>query len=216
MNFSTQKESQINNLPRIAVVTLLHALLFAALLNQENIKKAISPPPVITVEPKPEPPIEKEKDPEVKNTALPKLPDIPLPLVESDPKQTITLPKKDNKTDGGAHETDKGGYEDGGGEVTLPTRQPIHIAAVANASGCEKPTYPAASLRNGEEGIVTLSMLIGTDGRVLDARLEKSSGFRALDKAAQLGLSLCQFKPASTDGIAEKSWTKIQYAWKID
>jgi protein TonB len=37
-----------------------------------------------------------------------------------------------------------------------------------------------------------------------------------LDRAAVAGLSLCKFKPASTDGIAEKAWAKMQYTWSID
>ena len=81
---------------------------------------------------------------------------------------------------------------------------------------CEKPAYPISSLRLAEEGIVNLAMLIGPDGRVLESRVEKSSGSRALDRAAIEGLSLCKFKPGTVDGIAEKSWAKLQYAWTIN
>nr|WP_315482864.1 TonB family protein [uncultured Undibacterium sp.] len=95
-------------------------------------------------------------------------------------------------------------------------RTPIHIAAQVDSNACEKPDYPASSIRSGEEGTVNLAMLIGPDGRVLESKVEKSSGSRALDKAAIQGLSLCKFKPGSVDGVPEKSWAKLQYVWTIN
>ncbi|MBR7801368.1 energy transducer TonB [Undibacterium sp. FT137W] len=100
-------------------------------------------------------------------------------------------------------------------DVIAP-RAPIRIAAQVDAHACAKPDYPSSSIRNGEEGIVHLAMLIGADGRVLEGKVEKSSGSRVLDKAAIQGLSLCQFKPGSVDGIPEKSWAKLQYVWTLD
>jgi protein TonB len=94
--------------------------------------------------------------------------------------------------------------------------QPVRVPAVVEASACEKPNYPASSLRNQEEGIVMLSFLIGVDGKVVDAKVEKSSGYRELDKAARLALSLCKFKPGTVDGKPEQSWTQMQYTWKLD
>ena len=216
MNFAEHKDKQLKNLPRIAVVTLLHALLIAVLLNEVRVKPIASPDnTVIIIDPTeiilPKP----EDDPVVKNTQLPTIPAFPI-LPPSDdlfPRPPIVVEKP---TDPGPP-FDGSGDKSGGTRIDEPAhRIPLHIAAVVNSSACSKPEYPAVSVRTGEEGIVTLAMLIGIDGRVLEANVEKSSGFKALDKAAKLGLSLCKFKPASTDGIAEKSWTKIQYAWKIE
>lgn len=107
--------------------------------------------------------------------------------------------------------------EAGSGKTDIaPPRAPVHIAAQVDSNACEKPEYPASSIRTGEEGTVNLAMLIGPDGRVLESRVEKSSGSRALDKAAVQGLSLCKFKPGSIDGIPEKSWAKLQYVWTIN
>lgn len=92
----------------------------------------------------------------------------------------------------------------------------MRIAAVVDPSACRTPEYPRSSLRTGETGAVTLAFLIGTDGRVIDSRIDKSSGFPELDKAARAGLSLCRFKPASVDGKPEESWTKMRYVWKLD
>jgi periplasmic protein TonB len=97
-----------------------------------------------------------------------------------------------------------------------PPAPAVHTSAVADVSACAKPRYPESSLSDEEQGTVTLAFLIGADGTVLDSRVEKSSGSRALDSAARNALSLCKFKPATTDGKPEQSWTRMQYAWKLE
>jgi protein TonB len=63
---------------------------------------------------------------------------------------------------------------------------------------------------------VTLALLVGTDGRVTSSRIQKSSGFRELDRAAVNALSQCQFKPAMNNGVPEAGWGQIAYAWVLD
>ena len=46
-----------------------------------------------------------------------------------------------------------------------------------------------------------LSFLIDVDGKVLDSKVDRSSGFRRLDEAARAGLGLCKFKPATLNGL---------------
>jgi protein TonB len=93
---------------------------------------------------------------------------------------------------------------------------PVRIAAVADFNTCAKPEWPKASLRNEETGVVTLSFLIGEDGRVADSKIVKSSGFRDLDKAAVVGISKCRFKPGMNDGKPEKAWMQMQYVWTLE
>lgn len=102
------------------------------------------------------------------------------------------------------------------GDKVAPVKGPVHIAAVVDAANCAKPDYPKSALRNGDSGVVTLALLIGTDGRVADSKVEKSSGFRDLDRAAQVGLGLCRFKPGTIDGAPQQSWTRMQYVWNLD
>ncbi len=92
----------------------------------------------------------------------------------------------------------------------------IFSAALANADDCAKPDYPARAARNGETGTVSLALLIGTDGRVTDSKVQRSSGSRELDKAAQAALSLCKFKPAMEGGVAQPAWGQIAYVWTLD
>ena len=93
---------------------------------------------------------------------------------------------------------------------------PVRTGAVVNSAHCEKPDYPSASRRLEEEGTVSLRFLVGVDGKVLQAEVEKSSGFRRLDEAARAGLAKCQFKPATLDGKPEQAWASMKYTWRLE
>ncbi|MDQ2820442.1 MAG: energy transducer TonB [Pseudomonadota bacterium] len=90
------------------------------------------------------------------------------------------------------------------------------VRSAAMVDGCAKPDYPKQAARNGDAGIVTLALLVGVDGRVTGARIEHSSGFRDLDRAAVTALSLCTFKPAMQGDVAQAGWALIAYEWKLD
>lgn len=79
-----------------------------------------------------------------------------------------------------------------------------------------KADYPKASLMNEEQGTVSMSFLVAADGSVVESKLEKSSGFKNLDKAAMKALSACKFKPGIKNGAPAQTWTKVDYAWKLD
>jgi protein TonB len=89
-------------------------------------------------------------------------------------------------------------------------------ATIQVGANCAKPDYPSASLRLEEEGTVRLKLLISTEGRVLQAEIDKSSGFHRLDEAARNALSKCQFRPGTVDGKPEQSWASMTYVWRID
>jgi protein TonB len=98
-----------------------------------------------------------------------------------------------------------------------PAAPAVRTSAVIQAGAtCAKPDYPSASRRLEEEGTVTLKFLIGVDGRVMQAEVEKTSGFQRLDEAARNALSKCQFKPGTVDGKPEQSWASIKYTWRLE
>jgi periplasmic protein TonB len=80
---------------------------------------------------------------------------------------------------------------------------------------CPRPDYPRASLANEEQGATTISLLVGVDGKVTDSRIDKSSGFKNLDKAT-LKLAQCKFKPVLKDGKPDPTWISLEYDWKLD
>ena len=57
--------------------------------------------------------------------------------------------------------------------------------------------------------------LVGTDGKVIDSRIERSSGHVALDDAAHLAIAKCSFKPATEQGVAVQSWSPVRYVWAL-
>ncbi|GGX38849.1 energy transducer TonB [Undibacterium squillarum] len=87
---------------------------------------------------------------------------------------------------------------------------------VMDNKSCDPPKYPKAALMNEETGTVTMGFLVGTDGKVSESRIDKSSGSKSLDKAALQALSQCKFKPGTKDGKAEQMWTKVDFVWKLE
>jgi protein TonB len=102
--------------------------------------------------------------------------------------------------------------------VVLSAVSAVTVAAEVPASldskNC-KAEYPKASLMNEEQGDVKMSFLVAADGNVVESKLEKSSGFKNLDKAALKALSGCKFKPGTKDGAVAQTWTKVDYSWKL-
>ena len=89
------------------------------------------------------------------------------------------------------------------------------VSASFDPKNC-KAEYPKASLMNEEQGTVSMAFLVNADGSVADSKLEKTSGFKNLDKAAIKSISACKFKPGTKDGAPAQTWTKVDYAWKLD
>lgn len=88
------------------------------------------------------------------------------------------------------------------------------VPAVFDAKNC-KAEYPKAALMNEEQGMVSMMFLVSAEGRVLESKLDKTSGFKNLDKAAITAISACKFKPGSKDGKPDSTWTKVEYNWTL-
>lgn len=88
------------------------------------------------------------------------------------------------------------------------------VPAVFDAKSC-KAEYPKAALMNEEQGVVSMKFLVSAEGRVLESKLDKTSGFKNLDKAALSAVSACKFKPGSKDGKPDSTWTKVEYNWTL-
>jgi protein TonB len=82
-----------------------------------------------------------------------------------------------------------------------------------DTSTCSRPVYPEEDARLKNTGTVTIQFLIDADGRVLESKLQKSSGHSGLDEAARSALSKCRFKPAMFEGRPARAWTAVQYVW---
>ena len=94
--------------------------------------------------------------------------------------------------------------------------QEVRTAPVVQAASCDKPEYPPAARRANETGTVRLQFLIDESGKVVDSRVERSSGSRRLDEAARGALELCHFKPATVNGKPTRAWARLEYVWTLE
>lgn len=107
-----------------------------------------------------------------------------------------------------------------GGEIApVPKRaDPMLVTARLDPryAGRFQPPYPAASERQEEEGVVVVRVRVGTDGRVLAAELQTSSGHRRLDETAvEHAKRAWRFTPATRDGVAVESWRVIPVRFEL-
>jgi protein TonB len=76
--------------------------------------------------------------------------------------------------------------------------------------------YPATSRRLGEQGAVTMQVLVDVDGHVIDAKLVQSSGFERLDQAALDNVKRdYRFIPGTVDGKPAEMWYTFKVNWKL-
>jgi len=99
---------------------------------------------------------------------------------------------------------------------TASASQAARPAVVMDSRNCAPPEYPPGAYRRGESGTVQLALLVGTDGKVIESKLQKSSGSHELDKTARKALSQCKFKTANGDALTEATWTNLTYVWTLD
>jgi protein TonB len=80
-----------------------------------------------------------------------------------------------------------------------------------------KPPYPPMSKRLGEQGRVTLRVLIGADGSAKDAQVQRSSGYERLDKIAlDTVRSQWRFVPGKRNGVPEDMWFEVPVNFVLD
>lgn len=72
-----------------------------------------------------------------------------------------------------------------------------------------KPMYPSLSRRLGEQGVVTLRVLINESGQPLRVDLKLSSGFQRLDDAALQAVTGWKFTTALASGRKSGVWVLV-------
>jgi len=190
----------------VIAVLLLHAGLLQVLLSGHATQTPEATPPALAVAllPPPEPPklVKPPTPPKMVRTPPPPQPlppkQEPSPVV-SDAGLATPLPAPPAPP-----------------VAAPPAPPPQHLAAQVDATvTCRAPDYPMASRRAGETGTVRLQFLVDQDGKVVDSRIESSSGYARLDEAARDALTLCHFIPGTVDGRPERSWARLDYVWKL-
>jgi protein TonB len=78
------------------------------------------------------------------------------------------------------------------------------------------PRYPVASRRAGEQGTVTLRVLVSLDGLASRVAVEKSSGSPHLDAAALEAVKAWRFTPARRGVDAVESWMLVPIVFRLE
>ena len=79
-----------------------------------------------------------------------------------------------------------------------------------------RPIYPPMSKRMGEQGQVVCSVLIGTDGLPVSARLVKSSGFDRLDEATLHAVMRWRYTPGKRNGVPAAMSFNVPITWVLE
>lgn len=77
------------------------------------------------------------------------------------------------------------------------------------------PPYPRIAKARGYQGRTLLNVLVGRDGRVLDAAVAASSGYGLLDEAALKAVAQWIFEPAKSGDEAVEMWVKVPIRFQI-
>jgi len=78
-----------------------------------------------------------------------------------------------------------------------------------------EPDYPELSRRKNEEGLCIVFVVISDKGEVLDAKIEKSSGFIRLDQSALEQVKRTRFLPAKQKNENVLSKKKIIFNFEL-
>lgn len=104
------------------------------------------------------------------------------------------------------------GADEGPGSAVVPI---VVAPTIDPRFGFSEPIYPSASIRKEEQGTVLVSVRVGVNGRVIEARLERSSGYADLDKSALREARLWRFVPGTEDGRPTPMWTHVPIKFQL-
>lgn len=78
------------------------------------------------------------------------------------------------------------------------------------------PRYPLAARRNGEQGTVTLRVLVDREGLPASVAIEKTSGYAPLDNAAREAVRAWRFAPARRGNQAVEAWVLVPVVFRLE
>lgn len=169
-----------------------------------------SPPPLNRVEPPPQIAV---TQPVAKVTAgVP----VPVPDVKAPDEQTIAS-QQELQTPG------PGSGITGDGIVVAPPENEdlpklgeyVYTEELPEAINCPEPVYPEIAREAQVEGRVLVHILVGKDGRVLNAVVNPERSIPMLDNAALDAARKCVFKPALANNKPVPVWVAKPYHFRL-
>ncbi|MEO6920719.1 MAG: energy transducer TonB [Collimonas sp.] len=221
MDFTMDQARPTRKLVGFSVVVLMHIVIVYALVTGlarkvvEVIQEPVITKIIAEIKPPPPPPPPDKPVPPPPKTAAPPPPYVPPPEVKVQPQPQENVIAAVTNVKPPSNDLPTSVAQPSLAAVAAAPAGPAHTSARVTGN-CEKPEYPRTSLRNEEQGTVHVKLIIGADGSVVDAAIEKSSGFKELDRATLKAWSLCHFTPAMADGQPVQSATRMEYVWKME
>jgi protein TonB len=144
--------------------------------------------------------------PDVPRPDIPQLPmpDVPIPI--DDPAPTITaelVPTSELPAE-----------SQPGSAIPVPAISP---PAIDPRRPLSRPPYPPEVIRLNGQGSAIVEIYVMENGRVGDARIVKSSGFEALDRATLSEAKRnWRLKPGTRDGVPVAQWHRLTVAFRLE
>ena len=101
---------------------------------------------------------------------------------------------------------------DGGDKSATITPPGFNAAYLRNPP----PRYPVSARRNGEQGTVTLRVLVTREGGASTVSVDKTSGSTALDQAAVEAVRGWKFVPARQGAQAVEAWVLVPVVFRLE
>lgn len=201
-----------------AAVAINGALIAALLFSAPEILKppetpfegypvnADPPPPL----PKPEQRVERAKAPVTDPLPFIPNPRIDLPLPPVNPEiGTIDPPPIPS---------DPGSGTEPRVTVDPPRPAPVLVDAAPDPRYARdfQPDYPPSERRAGNEGKVTVRLLVGADGRVKEVQRLTAASDAFFDATRRQALARWRFRPATRDGVPHESWRTMTVRFVLE
>lgn len=164
--------------------------------------------------PAPPPPPDLKPEPEVRTQAQRSRIDPPEPLVPTVPQNTDFIVAPDP-----GPPIDLTALEGTGGGVTIDPPKPpppVLVGARPDPRVDYQPTYPTEERRAGNEGVVTLRVLVGVDGRVRQVERIASASEAFWRVTQDRALSKWRFRPATRDGVPYETWRTMTVRFRLE
>ena len=222
MSFTSTYAQKPPNYKGISLTVGIHVLVVAGIMAMPGIDLPGKLPNVVAtynvkekpklVEIKPEPKEQLVETPKRPREAAKVTPIVPRPVFNDPPENSFA--SVENGID----------FSGTGGRIVVPVEpievipDPIIADAKLNARYSKQfqPPYPSGLLRMGEEGMITVRVLVGTNGRAKQIELIDSphDGFWTATK--RHALKKWRFEPATKDGVRFESWITLKVRFQIN
>lgn len=183
-----------------------------SLAEEENESAAVAPLPPA---PPPEPPRPKsaEPPPEPPRADIRPVPPDPDSLAVREPSETVE-PMREAVSPAEEKVADPQAAERSAPHPVKAPRQ-ARVDAPPRPRKSIRPDYPKGARQRGEQGDVTLELLVGEDGAVGRVKVVSTSGFSELDEAAVRAARAARFTPAKLGKRSVASTARLKLTFRL-